>query len=191
MEWSTIPRVFQRNLGCKRESLTNSTEPSAHVGSSFTDFYTLKMEVIHSSKTSVHTRSTWHHIPEYNILHGHCCENLKTYKELTCSVIKISSFYQTPQSRFLPPFCLIMETSSFQNVVIFKTFDSELSPKSLSNPKCYTLSSEPFRTGLIFTSGIPDHLDEHLHFYPSWFFNLIFLVLCNLLILSSSGFSYF
>jgi hypothetical protein len=109
MEWSTIPRVFQRSLGCKRESLT----PLSHL-------LMLKMEVIHSSETSVHTRSTWRYIPEYSILHGHCCENLKTYKELTCSVIKISSFYQTPQRRFLPPFCLIMETSSFQNVVFLK-----------------------------------------------------------------------
>jgi hypothetical protein len=32
------------------------------------DFSTLKMEAICSSETSVHTRSTWRHIPEYAIL---------------------------------------------------------------------------------------------------------------------------
>jgi hypothetical protein len=32
-----------------------------------------------SSETSVHARSTWHHIPEDGILHSHCCDNLKSY----------------------------------------------------------------------------------------------------------------
>jgi hypothetical protein len=32
-------------------------------------FSTLKMEGIHSIETSVHTRSTWRHIPEDGILH--------------------------------------------------------------------------------------------------------------------------
>jgi hypothetical protein len=31
------------------------------------------------SETSVHTRSTRHHIPEDGILHSHRCENLKSY----------------------------------------------------------------------------------------------------------------
>jgi hypothetical protein len=38
-------------------------------GSSLTDFFTLKMEAIRSSETSVHTRSTRRHIPEDGILH--------------------------------------------------------------------------------------------------------------------------
>jgi hypothetical protein len=42
---------------------------AAHTGSLLTDFSTLKMEVIRSSKTSVHTRSTRRHIPEDSILH--------------------------------------------------------------------------------------------------------------------------
>jgi hypothetical protein len=49
----------------------------AHVGSSLADFYTLKMEAICSSETSVYTISTWHHIPEDGILHSHRRENLK------------------------------------------------------------------------------------------------------------------
>jgi hypothetical protein len=38
------------------------------------------MEAILSSKSSVHTRSTWCHIPENGILPSHCCENFKSYK---------------------------------------------------------------------------------------------------------------
>jgi hypothetical protein len=51
----------------------------AHAGSSLADFYTLKMETIRSSETSVHTRSTRRHIQEDGILRGHRCENLKSY----------------------------------------------------------------------------------------------------------------
>jgi hypothetical protein len=40
------------------------------------------MEAIYSSETSVHTRSTKPHIPEYGILHSHRRENLKSYTEL-------------------------------------------------------------------------------------------------------------
>jgi hypothetical protein len=43
------------------------------------DFSTLKMEAILSSETSVNTASTQRHIPEDDILHSHCCENLKYY----------------------------------------------------------------------------------------------------------------
>jgi hypothetical protein len=42
-------------------------------------YFTLKMEAIRSSRTSVHTRSTLRHIPEDGVLHSHCCENLKSY----------------------------------------------------------------------------------------------------------------
>jgi hypothetical protein len=44
------------------------TEPPADVGSALADYSTLEMEAIRSSQTSVHTRSTWHHIPEEGIL---------------------------------------------------------------------------------------------------------------------------
>jgi hypothetical protein len=39
----------------------------------------MKMGAIRSSETSVHTRSTRRHIPEYSILHSHRRENLKSY----------------------------------------------------------------------------------------------------------------
>jgi hypothetical protein len=44
-------------------------QPPAHTGSSLPDFSTLKMEAIRPSETSVHTRSTWRHIPEDGILY--------------------------------------------------------------------------------------------------------------------------
>jgi hypothetical protein len=43
-------------------------QPRAHAGSSLADFYTLKMEAIRPSETSVHTRSIRRHIPEDAIL---------------------------------------------------------------------------------------------------------------------------
>jgi hypothetical protein len=54
-------------------------QPPAQDGSSLADFYTLKMEAIRSSEMSVHTRSTWRHIPEDGILYSHRRENLKSY----------------------------------------------------------------------------------------------------------------
>jgi hypothetical protein len=44
----------------------------SHAGSSLADFSTLKMEVIHSSETSIHTRSTRRHILEYDIFQITC-----------------------------------------------------------------------------------------------------------------------
>jgi hypothetical protein len=39
-----------------------------------------KIEAIRSSETSVHTKSTPHHIPEDCILHSHRCGNLKDFR---------------------------------------------------------------------------------------------------------------
>jgi hypothetical protein len=39
---------------------------------------TLMMEVKISSETSVLTRATWRNIPEYDISHSHCRENLSS-----------------------------------------------------------------------------------------------------------------
>jgi hypothetical protein len=60
-----------------------SLQPLPHAGSSLADFSTLKMGAIHSSERSVHTRSTWRHIPGDSILHSHCHENLKPYMPYT------------------------------------------------------------------------------------------------------------
>jgi hypothetical protein len=43
-------------------------QPPAQVGSSLADFSTLKTEAIHSSETSVDTRSTRRHFPDDRIL---------------------------------------------------------------------------------------------------------------------------
>jgi hypothetical protein len=55
---------------------TDGLQPPAYAGSSPADFSTLKMEAIHFSETSVHTRSTRRHIPENGILHSHRREKL-------------------------------------------------------------------------------------------------------------------
>jgi hypothetical protein len=57
-------------------------QPPDHAGSPLADFYTLKMEAIRSSETSVHTRSTRRHIPEDGILHSHRGENLNLTKKI-------------------------------------------------------------------------------------------------------------
>jgi hypothetical protein len=50
-----------------------SLQPPAHAGYSLADFSILKMEEIHSSETSVQTRSTRRHIPEDGILKKYLC----------------------------------------------------------------------------------------------------------------------
>jgi hypothetical protein len=42
---------------------------------------TLKMEATRSTEMSVLTRPTWCHIPEDDILHSHCRENVTSYVE--------------------------------------------------------------------------------------------------------------
>jgi hypothetical protein len=54
-------------------------QPPPHAGSSLAEFSTLKMKAMHSSETSVHTRTTRHHIKENGILHSNRRENLKSY----------------------------------------------------------------------------------------------------------------
>jgi hypothetical protein len=57
----------------------------AYAASSLEDFSILRMEAIRSPVTSVHTRSTQHHIPEDGILQSHRREKLNSYKlEINC-----------------------------------------------------------------------------------------------------------
>jgi hypothetical protein len=63
-------------------------------------FFTLKMEAIRSSETSVHTRSTWRHIPEDGILHSHHCEILKSYNLSDTLYGNYMFFYLMKEQRF-------------------------------------------------------------------------------------------
>jgi hypothetical protein len=73
-------------------------------------------EAIRSSATSVHTRSTWRHIPEDGILHNHRREKPKLYKfkivatndsqkefkdEKRMGVYKLVSFPSSPTKNLL------------------------------------------------------------------------------------------
>jgi hypothetical protein len=69
--------TFQRNVlppSSGQKNLREQVAAAADAASSLADFSTLKMEVIRSSETSAHTRSTPCSIPEDGILHSHCCE---------------------------------------------------------------------------------------------------------------------
>jgi hypothetical protein len=57
-----------KNIRERGISVSRWLQTGAHAGSSLTDIFTLKMEAICSSETSVHTISTWQHIPEDDIL---------------------------------------------------------------------------------------------------------------------------
>jgi hypothetical protein len=74
--------------GCRHR---HSLQPPAQAGSSLADFSTLKMEVLRSSVTSVHKRSTRRHIPEDGILHSHRRENLKTCIVSNCLFHKVGN----------------------------------------------------------------------------------------------------
>jgi hypothetical protein len=69
--WDVTPCkscVKRRLGGAYHLHLQLNLQPPAQAGSSLADFFTLKMEEIHSSETSVYTRSTQRHIPEDGIL---------------------------------------------------------------------------------------------------------------------------
>jgi hypothetical protein len=61
-------KIRERRTSVSRwlQSLQSLNTP-AHAGSLLADFSTLKMKAIHSSETSVHTRSTLPHFPEDGI----------------------------------------------------------------------------------------------------------------------------
>jgi hypothetical protein len=54
--------------------------------------YTLKMEAIRSSESSVNKISTRRYIPEHGILHSHRSENLKSYFAFNCLYLIILQF---------------------------------------------------------------------------------------------------
>jgi hypothetical protein len=66
-------------LHLQSRKIRDRLQPPAHADSSLADFSALKMKAIHSSETSVHTRSTRRHFPEDGILHSQRRENLKSY----------------------------------------------------------------------------------------------------------------
>jgi hypothetical protein len=52
--------------------------PTAYLVPSSPNFVTLMVEAIRSSETSIPTRATRSHIPEYDNIHNYLCENLKS-----------------------------------------------------------------------------------------------------------------
>jgi hypothetical protein len=61
-------RIIRERVTSMSRWLQDCLQPPAYFGSSLADFSTLKMEAIRSSETTVHTRSTRHHIPEDGII---------------------------------------------------------------------------------------------------------------------------
>jgi hypothetical protein len=67
---------------------------TANVAPSLLILFTLLMEAISSSETSILTRDTWHHIPEGMILLYHCRENIKSYSNHLAPKFTNVPFYQ-------------------------------------------------------------------------------------------------
>jgi hypothetical protein len=66
-----------RWLGIQQEILPTHV---LHAGFLLRWFSTLKMELIDSSETSVHIRTTRSYIPEDGNIYNYRCENLKSYE---------------------------------------------------------------------------------------------------------------
>jgi hypothetical protein len=96
----------------------------------------LMMEVLHSSKTSVITRTTWHNILKDRILHSHHRENLKSSISVLSKVHnRVCVSFPSPEDG---------NRSNFQNAVLSSylelwTMDKDLTP---SDSECYTPLSD-------------------------------------------------
>jgi hypothetical protein len=58
-------------------------------------------------ETSVLLRATWHNIPEDDILHSHCHENLKSYECVFPHVTKLFQNYRGVATTFYPNLAFI------------------------------------------------------------------------------------
>jgi hypothetical protein len=78
----------------------------------------VKMEAIRSSETSIHTRTTWRHIPESGILLSHRHENLKSYilNEHFEDHLSASSKLSATITCF---YKLFINTKSFYNLTLY------------------------------------------------------------------------
>jgi hypothetical protein len=78
-----FPDTFLKTVTTLNTTLLKINEPICYTACShllmLANFSALKTEIIWSSETSTHRKSTQCHIPEDDILHSHCCENLKSY----------------------------------------------------------------------------------------------------------------
>jgi hypothetical protein len=75
--------------GCFRQVAQSAATRSRWF--SLADFFTLKIEAIHSYETSDYTRSTRRHIPEDGILYSRSCESLKSYRNVQCCLYILMS----------------------------------------------------------------------------------------------------
>jgi hypothetical protein len=74
-----------------------------HAGFLLCSFWTLKMEAIRSSETSVHKPTARRYITEDGNIHNYRCENLKSYKDLfiSCCIPLLRIFFLREDSSYI------------------------------------------------------------------------------------------